>query len=65
MGAAMTPEEFIKKNLKAELEKSGTPYVEIEGLSNEGVRYWRETAKFRKSAWVDTLSYVKKRAKQG
>ena len=58
----MTPEEFIRKNLKSELEKIKTPFSMIERLADEGVSYWRESARFKKSPWVDTLSYVKKRA---
>lgn len=58
----MSPEEFIRKNLARELESMKVPFAQIEGLANEGVRYWRETARFSKGAWGDTLAYTKKRA---
>lgn len=59
----MTPEEFIRKNLSAELERLKVPFARRIGLVEEGIRYWKETAKFSKGAWADTLQYVKKRAK--
>lgn len=59
----MTPEDFIRKNLAAELAKMKVPFAKSLGLVDEGVRYWKETAKFSKGAWADTLQYVKKRAK--
>jgi hypothetical protein len=57
----MTPEQFIRKNLADQLIKDGCKSVD--SLADEGLRYWRESAQFRKSAWADTLAYVKKRAK--
>lgn len=61
----MTPEQFIRKNLSQELEKLKIPFARIDGLADEGVRFWRERAKFNKGAWIDTLAYTKKRAQQG
>lgn len=61
MGADMTPSEFIRKNLAEQLTKDG--YKAVDSLADEGLRYWRESAQFRKSAWADTLAYVRKRAK--
>lgn len=56
----MTPDEFIRKNIMTELEQLGVPFAKQLSLAGEGVRYWRQTAKFKKSAWADTISYVKK-----
>ncbi len=61
MGATMTPEQFIRKNLADQLTKDG--YKSVDSLADEGLLYWRESARFRKGAWADTLAYVKKRAK--
>lgn len=56
----MSPDEFIRKNIMTELERIGVPFAQQLSLADEGVRYWRQTAKFKKSAWADTISYVKK-----
>lgn len=61
MGADMTPSEFIRKNLSDQLTTDG--YKAVDSLADEGLRYWRESAQFRKSAWADTLAYMRKRAK--
>lgn len=60
----MTPEQFIHKNLIAELERMKVPFAEQNALAVEGLRYWKEQAHFKKSAWADTLAYVKKRMKK-
>ena len=64
MGAAMSPEQFIKANLLKELEKMKLPFADQLSLAEEGLRYWKESAHFKKSAWADTLAYVKKRMKK-
>lgn len=61
MGADMPPSEFIRKNLAEQLTRDG--YKSVDSLADEGLRYWRESAQFRKSAWADTLAYTRKRAK--
>lgn len=57
----MTPSEFIRKNLAEQLTKDG--YKNIDSLADEGLRYWRESAQFKKGAWAETLAYTRKRAK--
>ena len=57
----MTPEQFIRKNLADHLAREGQK--DVDGLADEGLRYWRESAQFKKGAWAETLAYVKKRAK--
>lgn len=59
----MNQQEFMRKNLVNAMVSSGHKQAIAEQLADEGVRYWLETAKFKRSAWEDTLSYVKKRAK--
>lgn len=59
----MTQEEFILKNLTADLLKSGYDKTKAESLSQEGLRFWREPAHFNKSAYADTLRHVKRISK--
>jgi hypothetical protein len=61
MGANMTPSEFIRKNLVDQLTRDGCKAVD--SLADEGLRYWRESAQFKKGAWAETLAYTRKRAK--
>lgn len=56
----MTPSEFIKKNIKADLISDGYSETDAESLALEGVRFFRESAHFNKSAYADTLRHVKK-----
>lgn len=63
MVRAMTQEEFILKNLTADLVKAGYAQTDAESLSQEGLRFWRESAHFNKSAYVDTLRHVKRISK--
>jgi len=60
MGGAMTPDEFIRENIKKELERMGVPFANQLSLADEGVRYWRQQARFKKGAWQDTIAYIKK-----
>jgi hypothetical protein len=59
----MTQEEFILKNITADLIKSGYSESDAERLSSEGLRFWRESAHFNKSAYADTLRHVKRISK--
>jgi len=59
----MTHEEFILKNIKADLVKSGYALTDAESLSKEGLRFWKESAHFNKSAYADTLRHVKRMSK--
>ena len=63
MVRAMTQEEFILKNIKADLVKSGYKETDAESLAQEGLRFWRESAHFNKSAYADTLRHVKRISK--
>jgi len=60
----MTPEQFIHRNLIKELDRMKVPFADQASLADEGLRYWKESAHFKKSAWADTLAYVKKRMKK-
>lgn len=59
----MTQEEFILKNIKADLIKAGYHETEAERFAHEGLRFWRESAHFNKSAYADTLRHVKRISK--
>lgn len=59
----MTPEQFILKNLAEDLKKQGYSHADAESLANEGLRFWRESAHFNKSAYADTLRHVKRISK--
>lgn len=59
----MTQEEFILKNITNDLVKSGYSHTVAESLSHEGLRFWRESAHFNKSAYADTLRHVKRMSK--
>lgn len=60
----MSPEEFIRQNLLKELDRLKVPFAEQDALANEGLRFWRESSRFKKGAWQETLSYVKKRIRK-
>lgn len=59
----MAQEEFILKNINADLIKAGYHETEAERFAHEGLRLWRESAHFNKSAYADTLRHVKRISK--
>jgi hypothetical protein len=59
----MTQEEFILKNIKQDLVEAGYDLTSAESLAQEGLRFWRESAHFNKSAYADTLRHVKRMSK--
>ncbi|CAI8806989.1 Transcriptional regulator [Pseudomonas chlororaphis] len=64
MGAAMTPHEFIEKNVHDELRKLKFNESVCFSVSRDAVDYYRQRSMFSKSVVLDVLAWSKKRAKE-
>jgi hypothetical protein len=63
MGAAMTPHEFIERNVHDELVKQGFKAGICFSVSRHAVDYYRQRSMFKKNVIADVLAWSKKQAK--
>ena len=63
MGGAMTPHEFIEKNVHDELRKLKFAEGICFSVSRESVDYYRQRSMFKKNVIGDVMAWSKKRAK--
>ena len=63
MGAAMTPHEFIEKNVHDELRKKGFKEAICFTVSRGAVDYYRRRSMFKKNVIADVLTWSNKQAK--
>ena len=64
MGAAMTPHEFIEKNMHDELVKQVFKEGICFSVSRHAVDYYRQRSMFKKNVIADLLAWSNKRAKE-
>ena len=64
MGAAMTPHEFIEKNMHDELVKQVFKEGICFSVSRHAVYYYRQRSMFKKNVIADLLAWSNKRAKE-
>ena len=64
MDAAMTPHEFIEKNMHDELVKQVFKEGICFSVSRHAVDYYRQRSMFKKSVIADLLAWSNKRAKE-
>ena len=64
MGAAMTPHEFIEKNMHDELVKQVFKGGICFSVSRHAVDYYRQRSMFKKNVIADLLAWSNKRAKE-
>ena len=64
MGAAMSPHEFIEKNMHDELVKQVFKEGICFSVSRHAVDYYRQRSMFKKNVIADLLAWSNKRAKE-
>ena len=64
MDAAMTPHEFIEKNMHDELVKQVFKEGICFSVSRHAVDYYRQRSMFKKNVIADLLAWSNKRAKE-
>ena len=64
MGAAMSPHEFIEKNMHDELVKQVFKEGICFSVSRHAVDYYRQRSMFKKKVIADLLAWSNKQAKE-
>ena len=64
MGGAMTPHEFIEKNIHDELRRQGFKEGICFSVSRDAVDYYRRRSMFKKNVIADVMAWSKKQAKE-
>lgn len=60
----MNTHDFIVKNIREQLERSGVKAAVAAMAANEALDYYKRTAHFKRNALEDCLKHAKRRAKE-